>query len=573
LNTKSGSLEVNQPLVDEQGETSRGTLFNVIAVFALSYLVLFIGMSLSPNIYDEGIMLTGAMRVTAGQIPHRDFYANYGPAQFYILAGLFKLFGQSILVERLYDLLIKALLVTSIYAIVSLYCRRLIAAGTCIVAVFWFFGLDKNAGAAVVPVSLLNLIASMLVIPVFLGTVSVRRFFAAGALAGLAALFRYDTGIALLGVHVCVVAIAISLRTVGIRNRLHSFASIFSPYLLGFLIVTFPALLYYLSVSPVRPFVHDIILYPGKYYHRGRNLPFPGIYLKGLDNIGIYVPIAIIGIALYTVVARRAQVRGDDASGTESIFAERKWYGFLVTFGLLAVVMYFKGIVRVALLQLYLSIIPSLLLMAVLFQHRRIFARPVRIAITSLAWLSVMAAGLSAVRQERALRMEHSSLPEKIIASARRSTPELRSTWCRTTNPLTNGLCFLPDNDHIRAIEFIDDHTQPDQRLFVGQTRHDIIFSNDNLIYFATQRLPATKWSHFDPGLQNSSEIQTEMIHEFEVTAPPYIVLDSEFDSVHEPNDSSKSTGVTMVDEYIHNKYLHVETFGELSIWHRRTIL
>ena len=43
-----------------------------------------------------------------GDIPYRDFYANYGPAQFYALAVLFKVFGPSVVVERLWDLLIRS---------------------------------------------------------------------------------------------------------------------------------------------------------------------------------------------------------------------------------------------------------------------------------------------------------------------------------------------------------------------------------------------------------------------------------------------------------------------------------
>ena len=147
----------------------------------------------------------------------------------------------------------------------------------------------------------------------------------------------------------------------------------------------------------------------------------------------------------------------------------------------------------------------------------------------------------------------------------------LHTTWCNDENPFTEGFCFLPDDDDIQTIEFIQSHTGRDQRLFVGLSRHDRIFANDNSIYFGTQRMPVTKWSHFDPGLQNSYEIQTQMVNELEANGPrdPYIVLDSEFDSIHEPNDSSKSTGVTLLDDYIHKKYQRVETFGELSIWQR----
>jgi hypothetical protein len=60
------------------------------------------------------------------------------------------------------------------------------------------------------------------------------------------------------------------------------------------------------------------------------------------------------------------------------------------------------------------------------------------------------------------------------------------------------------------------------------------------------------------------------MVHELEQNPPPYIVLDSEFDLVREPNDSSVSSGVTLLDNYIHDKYQHNETFGTLSIWRRR---
>ena len=103
----------------------------------------------------------------------------------------------------------------------------------------------------------------------------------------------------------------------------------------------------------------------------------------------------------------------------------------------------------------------------------------------------------------------------------------------------------------------------------MGLAKHDRIFVNDNLIYFASQRLPATHWSHFDPGLQNRYDIQAEMVHELQVNSPPYVVLDSEFDKMQEPNDSSRSTGVTLLDEYIHRAYQRTQDFGDISIWQR----
>jgi hypothetical protein len=61
------------------------------------------------------------------------------------------------------------------------------------------------------------------------------------------------------------------------------------------------------------------------------------------------------------------------------------------------------------------------------------------------------------------------------------------------------------------------------------------------------------------------------MVQELERKSPPYIVLDSEFELSREPNDSSKSSGVTLLDEYIHGKYQPTETFGTMSVWKRRS--
>jgi hypothetical protein len=391
--------------------------------------------------------------------------------------------------------------------------------------------------------------------------------FAAGVVVGVAVLFRYDTGLALVGIHACVVIIAIYLKSTS--SRWQTIASALWPYLIGVaLMVGLPAL-YYLSVAPFHDFAFDMIIYPSRYYHGGRNLPFPGIDLKGLENLEVYLPIAAIAISLYVALASRLGARRKDPAGLRSTSEEQKWRGFLLTFALLALVMYLKAYVRISIYQLNLCIIPSLLLIAVLFQHRLSFPRTLRISVLCLVWLSVVAPTWSALHEVRLLQLRHSSVPEALYSSARGTIQETETTWCKQKNPLTEGFCFVPEVDRLQTIEFIDSHTTSDQKLYVGSTRHDRIFANDNLIYFGSQRLPATKWSHFDPGLQNTYEIQTEMMHELAANKPPYIVLNSEFDLVREANDSSRSTGVTLLDEYIRSKYRPVQTFGMMSIWQR----
>ncbi len=58
------------------------------------------------NVYDEGRILAGALRILTGAKPSADFHANYGPAQFYLVAWVLELFGRSITVSGDYDALI-----------------------------------------------------------------------------------------------------------------------------------------------------------------------------------------------------------------------------------------------------------------------------------------------------------------------------------------------------------------------------------------------------------------------------------------------------------------------------------
>ena len=534
-----------------------------VIIFIFTYLFLFLGMTLRPTLYDEAIMLTGSMQVGAGLLPHRDFYTLYGPAGFYILTALFKVLGQSILVERLLDLLFRALIVASVYTIASSYLRRSIALWTAAGTLFWLYGLfSLIVGTALVPASFFNLISTALLIPLFSTTVTKRRMAAAGALAAIAVLFRYDLGIFLLGVHTCIVATAIWLRFK--TNKVSAFFSAFWPYLAAFIVIILPPALYYLSVSSLDPLLFDVVRFPGQYYHRSRNLPFPGITRESLDNVSIYLPIPVIALSLY----RFAMTFRSPANGDETISNRetRQLGGFFFSFAILALAMCSKDMVRTSVANSYLAAIPCLLLVAALFQQRRSFPGYLRVSIVVLALLSIMAPAWTSHRELEKLHNKHASIPESVWTSVRGTTPASRTAWCKIPNAATRGLCFLPTDNEIQTIEFIDTHTRPDQKLFVGVSRHDKIYTNDMLIYFASQRLPATAWAEFDTDLQSQDEIQKQMIRDLEHNRPPFIVLDSEFENVSEPNDSARSSGVTLLDDYIGKNYKHVRTFGALSI-------
>src|ERR1700722_2921160 len=163
----------------ERGDNVRpGSSFHpasTAVVFAVSCVLLFLGMSDMPAIYDEGITLTGAMRIAAGQMPHKDFYANYGPAQFYTLAWLYKFFGESALIARVFEAMIAALIVAAVFAISACYCSKRMTQWTTLTIGLLLFGITAVSASAIYPVSLLNLLASVLLIRGFTWQLSLRR--------------------------------------------------------------------------------------------------------------------------------------------------------------------------------------------------------------------------------------------------------------------------------------------------------------------------------------------------------------------------------------------------------------
>lgn len=591
--------ETRTPIVAGDGVHTHRMLLISVLLFGVSFFALFLGMRRYPLPYDEGLVLTTAMRVAAGQVPHRDFYAIYGPADFYFPAALFKMFGPSLLIVRLLNLFVEGITVVAMFIVASFYCRRPVAIYTTLVTFLWIYGLNTYISSTVFPVALLSLVSSILLIPLFVRGVTRTRLYAAGAIAGLSALYRYDTGVALLAVQVCVIATAGYFRSAAASRKLSIIASALWPYMLGFAILTVPAIIYFLSVSPIYPLIYDVVVLQAKNYQRYRHMPFPGIHLKKLDDLAVYGPIVTLALSLFALLTCGSRSQPNHPPGKQERSSKKRLRGLLITLSLLAFVMFFKGYVRVGTLNMFISILPSLLLTAVLFEYRMKLPWLARMLVTCLACFFIFTAAFSAAKATR-FDLLQGSVPDRIarvlFASGRpapepepawcklsnplikgfcssiddgpaKASPEAQSTWCKLSNPLTRGFCFLVDYGRMQTIEFIETHTRPDQRLFVGLSKHDRTIGNDNLIYFAAQRLPATKWSHFDPGLQNSYAVQSDMVGELKAASPPYIVLDSEYDSTYEPNNSSISSGVTLLDDFIHRKYRYVQSFDEMSIW------
>src|SRR3954470_7445491 len=78
------------------------------SLFAAAALISGFTMLRGIDPFDEGLVLQAAHRVSAGQTPYADFLWPYGPALPYLLGGLFKAFGVSLVQWRLLRVLADA---------------------------------------------------------------------------------------------------------------------------------------------------------------------------------------------------------------------------------------------------------------------------------------------------------------------------------------------------------------------------------------------------------------------------------------------------------------------------------
>src|SRR5262249_60489361 len=98
---------------------------------------------------EEGFMLVFPERVLKGDLPSRDFLHLYGPGGLWALAGWFKVFGTTLVTERLFGLLQQMAIVFGVYGIARYWGRVLAVLGALASAVIIIPALGLTALAGV----------------------------------------------------------------------------------------------------------------------------------------------------------------------------------------------------------------------------------------------------------------------------------------------------------------------------------------------------------------------------------------------------------------------------------------
>jgi hypothetical protein len=489
------------------------------------------------NIYDEGIILFGAARIMNGELPYRDFWTQYSPGQYYFLAALFSVTGQSVLAARWWDMLTRALLALACAALAAQAGGRRAAAPIWAFTVIWltFYGFFSY------PI-FQGLLFSFVCIALFLHARRDPRWnLAAGLSFGAAFAFRHDMAAYL------AVALVITRAVDGVfaREPFMIWLRSWVRFVVGAAVIVAPVALFFLLQVNVHELATQLLIFPLTEFPKVRDLPYPE-FTGAPDSLPFYVPFAIYGLSL--IIAVRELARPIDAASRAGALAMLA----VVMFGVFG---FNQARVRSDLIHTVHFFLTSLLLLPALASGMARLGNVARWLTTTVLVTLVAALLVEPLDSWQTVRRDN-EVRAKLAGRVRNGPP---SAW------------GLPIEDWQLNVYLASRfYLEPGQPIYFGLKNHDKVFANDVMSYFLAGRRALTRYHEMHPGLIETAPVQREIVAELERTRPPVLFLTAMFEGAQEKNDANKDSGVEILDEYIRKHYLPYGSSGPYEIFRRR---
>ncbi len=515
-----------------------------VALMAAAVLYLGIGIQLGVKLYDEGTPVYGALRVLDGEVPYRDFWTVYPPGQLYLLAAVFSLFGVSLMADRV----IFVITVATVALLVYLIGRRLAGVRSALLGWLLFVvlaGWYRPFGAGMPTGLALALLGSLLLVES--GELPTARVtVASGLLVGIAALFRQDVAVYASVAHLLMLWLR---RFSAAADRT---ARAVVQYLAGVVAPVFIVGTCFLAVVPVAEMFQDLIVFPVTVYPRVRGLPWPPLLgepshvVSGhaqwgfLGVLPVYFPLIACGVALIVLLKTGRPSRWRESGVRHAVM--------VLVLGLLLLTL---ALVRSDKDHAFPAWATSAILLAIVVARAG-----------GLGWSGVVlraGAGLLTV----------ALIAPPIVGRAAviRGLPSLQAFEVRRARGIAMGQSSV--EPYQAALRYVMADVPPGERIFVGNTRHDRVVESDPMFYVLAERHSATKYHELYPGLVTTHAVQQIIVDELERRCVRLIVLHDERGRA-EPNASSVSSGVTLLDTYIRARFAPVAIFGDHSVWKRK---
>ena len=174
----------------------------------------------------------------------------------------------------------------------------------------------------------------------------------------------------------------------------------------------------------------------------------------------------------------------------------------------LSALFFLKGAISVSLVQMALSIVPALMVSAILLSYTELkfgdqFALEIAVAFIILTFVLIPTSFMMIIDGRAIVHNLVWAVQPGAWTVAIEGTPSGSET-CRPKPGLERIACFDSyDSDEADAIRYIEANTGPDDPIFVGLDRHDRIWGNSMRIYFVAARTPGDEMVSFRPRAAN----------------------------------------------------------------------
>lgn len=517
--------------------TFAGGMALLLAAAALSGFTILRGYA--PH--DEGLMLAWASRVADGQWPYRDFWSNYAPGQTVLLAGLWKLFGPSLLTWRVLRVALDAVVALLAWLLV----RR--AAPGWLALLVWLAVAAAMAwptGPGPNPTALALGVGAILAARGRGGSRATGRPGLAGFLAGLAILFRPEIGVAAL------LGVAVHPRVGVTHAQDHRVDT---------------------SGRIAAPTVHST----GAEAGRGRRHA-----AVAWRTVAIAAAVAVAGFLPFAVVAGGAMA--DQLVGFLGIQHLQRlplqWAPHTTDPNKVLERLFPAVLVGCAALLGLWSLLrrrwhPLLPLAAVGLLY--LLGRTDAFHLVPLSVAAAIALG-AAVATERAVLPRALLLMALVLIAAhgldRRATALLHPpALAAVPGPAGDGVRTTPrDARALRRLRAaVAARTHPREPIFVANPRHDRVTAGDPLLYVLLGHPNATRYDVMQPGVVTGRAVQREIVRDLRDVRVVVRWLDPRAER-REPNGAGREHGARLLDRHLARAFRAVARFGAYQLLTRR---
>jgi len=472
---------------------------------------------------DEGMLLVYPELILHGKLPYRDFETFYAPGNLLTLAGAYSVFGIRLDVERSVGLLYRLALAGGIFFVV----RRLSLPAAVICTILGASFLLPTYLAAFAWLG--GVSCALWSILLLAGPPGLRRAMAAGVLAGVALLYRVDLGPA-------VIASAIPLGLMLPPRLRWAYLGAATAALLPLAAVTF--------LAGPHATLENLFLYPVLIANPGRRLP-----LSAASDAIFFIFLLHVGACLCNLFAGGLACRRDRQSICARLF---------LAAALLAAALTPQTLQRVdethLLVSAFLSIALFPMALVILGRRGAVQGAPAGWALGAAAAVAAVvsfkAPGLP-VQFGRAVAqsLDHEAAPPPSVIVRGRQFPR----------PV-----FVPEAQQIAS--YLEAHSTPGERLFVGTADLRFTFYNDTFFYHLLPWLtPATYFLEMNPLSANRPNSRLAN----DVATADWLVLNRFWDQPSEPNQS-RIPGSDAPNEVVRTQFVRLAIYDPFAIYRRR---